>query len=93
MTALTKFPAGQNMLVEPTPQVGKVGPVTLALGADFAGVKAPAPQTGKSTKPGKKKHSGSGGSSTVLGGGSQNGPNAVQARNAATNICSGLPRG
>ncbi len=93
MTALTKFPAGQNMLVEPTPQVGKVGPVTLTLGADFAGVKAPAPQTGKSTKPGKKKHSGSGGSSTVLGGGSQNGPNAVQARNAATNICSGLPRG
>ncbi|MGO8957041.1 MAG: LCP family protein [Streptosporangiaceae bacterium] len=93
MTALTNFPAGQNLLVEPAPQLGTPGPVTLTLGADFAGVKAPAPQTGQSSTPGKTKSSdGKGGSSTVLGAGSQ-GPNAVQARNAAANICSGLPKG
>jgi LCP family protein required for cell wall assembly len=91
MTALTKFPSGQSLLAEPTAQVGTPGPVTLTLGADFAGVKAPAPQTGKSTKPGKKKSTG--GSSTLLGAGGQNGPNAVQARNAGSNICSGLPKG
>ncbi len=93
MMALTKFPAGQNLLAEPTPQLGTAGPVTLTLGADFAGVTAPAPQPGASTNPGKKKNSGTGGSSTVLTTGGQNGPNAVQARNAAASICSGLPRG
>ncbi len=66
--------------------------MTLTLGADFAGVNAPAPQPGASTKPGKKG-SGTGGSGTVLSTGGQNGPNAVQARNAAASICSGLPRG
>ena len=91
--ALTKFPAGQNLLAEPTPQIGKPGPVTLTLGSDFAGVKAPAAPTGnsgKSTKPGKKSPGSS--TSTVLSTGGQGGPNAVQARNAAANICSGLPR-
>ena len=93
--ALTNFPAGQNLLVEPTPQIGKPGPVTLTLGSDFAGVKAPAAPTGKSgknTKPGKKSP-GSGSTSTVLSTGGQGGPNAVQARNAAANICSGRPSG
>ena len=48
-------------------------------------------KSGKSTKPGKKSP-GSGSTSTVLSTGGQDGPNAVQARNAAANICSGLPR-
>jgi LCP family protein required for cell wall assembly len=95
MSALTKMPAGQNLLVEPARQIGSPGPVTLTLGSDFAGVKAPLPQTGKpgkSTKPGKKG-SGNGSTSTVLSTGGQGGPNSVQARNAAANICSGLPKG
>jgi len=92
MTALISFPAGQNLLVEPTRQIGSPGPVTLTLGTDFAGVKAPSPQAGQSGKPGKKKHSGGGGSSSVLSTGGQGGPNSVQARNAAANICSGLPK-
>jgi hypothetical protein len=94
MSALTTMPAGQNLLVEPARQIGSPGPVTLTLGSDFAGVKAPAAQSGKSgksTKPGKK-NPGSGSTSTVLTTGGQGGPNAVQARNAAANICSGLPR-
>ena len=37
-TALTKFPAGQDTLAEPASLIGKPGPVTLILGADFAGV-------------------------------------------------------
>jgi LCP family protein required for cell wall assembly len=89
MRALTTFPAGQNLLVEPAPQIGSPGPVTLTLGADFAGVKAPAAPSGKGTKPGKK--SSAGGTSTVLTTG-QGGPNSVQTRNAAANICAGLPR-
>ena len=78
MTALTTFPAGQNLLAEPAPQLGSPGTVTLTLGADFAGVKA----AGHGSN-------GSGGS-TVLGTGTH-GP-SVQARNAAASICSGLPR-
>lgn len=92
MTALTSFPAGQDLLVEPTPQTGSPGPVTLTLGTDFAGVKAPSPQRGQSVQPGKTKSSGTGGSGSVLATGGQNGPNSVQARNAAANICSGLPK-
>jgi LCP family protein required for cell wall assembly len=94
MSALTTMPTGQNLLVEPARQIGSPGPVTLTIGSDFAGVKAPAAQSGKSgksTKPGKK-NPGSGSTSTVLSTGGQGGPNAVQARNAAANICSGLPR-
>ena len=39
MTALKAVPAGQNTLAEPAPQAGRPGPVTLILGADFAGVR------------------------------------------------------
>ena len=80
MTALTKFPAGQNLLVEPAPQTGTPGPVTLTLGTDFAGVKAPAAQTAelaRARKPGKKSP-GSGSTSTVLSTGGQDGPNAFR---------------
>ncbi len=41
MSALRSFPAGQNTLAEPASQVGTAGPVTLMLGADFAGVNPP----------------------------------------------------
>jgi len=94
MTALKSFPAGQNTLAEPASQVGHPGTVTLILGTDFAGVNPPAPPTHK-TGTGKKhkKGTGSGGGSTVaVSKAIQNGPGAVQSRNAGANICSGLPR-
>ena len=47
MTALKAVPAGQNTLAEPAPQAGSPGPVTLILGANFAGVNPPS--TGKQT--------------------------------------------
>jgi len=65
MTALARLPAAQNLISEPAPQTGTAGPVTLILGADFAGVASPRARRA--------------------------GPPAVQSRNAAQNICSGLP--
>ncbi len=98
MTALKSFPAGQNTLAEPAWQVGTAGPVTLILGSDFAGVNAPAPAThqaasGKTAagKKHRKSSSGGGGRATAASKGTQNGPGAVQSRNAGANICSGLP--
>jgi LCP family protein required for cell wall assembly len=41
MTALDAFPAAQDLIQPPAPPTGVSGPVTLILGADFAGVKAP----------------------------------------------------
>ena len=82
MTALTKLPAGQDLLAEPASQLGVPGTVTLVLGTDFAGVKTTL-STGKAAK---KKHRGGGSGST----GSPS-PGVVQSRNAAANICSGLP--
>jgi LCP family protein required for cell wall assembly len=97
MTALKKFPAGQNTLAEPAWQVGSPGPVTLTLGTDFTGVKRLAPAThnapthkaGSGTKHRKSRGGGSG--VTTLSTASQRGPGAVQSRNAGASICSGLP--
>jgi LCP family protein required for cell wall assembly len=94
MLSLKNFPVGQNLLTEPAPQDGKLGPVNLILGADFAGVKPPAPdQTTTLTKAAKKlKHHKASDSSTADEPSSKNsGPGAVESRNAAANICSGLP--
>jgi LCP family protein required for cell wall assembly len=92
MTALKAAPAGDNTLVEPAPQAGSPGAVTLILGADFAGVNQPTvvKPTVKSTKSTKhRKHS----STSVA---SQPAPSssagAVEARNAGASICSGLPQ-
>ena len=82
MTALKSFPAGQNTLAEPASQIGKPGPVTLILGTNFTGVNPSATHKSASKKAGSGKK-GAGNSS----------PGAVQSRNAAANICSGLPRG
>ena len=87
MTALKSFPAGQNTLAEPASQAGKPGVVTLTLGTDFAGVNPPARATHHRSKSAKSK---SGGSSAVSVA-AQNGPGAVQSRNAGASICSGLP--
>jgi len=85
MSALTKFPAGQNTLAEPASQLGTPGTITLILGTDFAGVSAPV-----KAKPASKtrKHSGSkpAGSQPASGG-----AGSVQSRNAGASICSGLP--
>ncbi len=82
MTALKSFPAGQNTLIEPASQIGTPGPVTLILGTDFAGVNPP-PTTTPAVKAGKHHHR----SAAASGGNAY----AVQSRNAAASICSGLP--
>jgi LCP family protein required for cell wall assembly len=96
MTALKSWPAAQNMLAEPAWQVGTAGPVTLVLGADFAGVNPPAPIThpvksGKHGKHGKHGTTTSASSSPSVSKTVQDGPGAVQSRNAGASICSGLP--
>jgi LCP family protein required for cell wall assembly len=86
MTALKALPAGQNTLVEPAPQDGSPGPVTLVLGADFKGVN-PAPvvkSTATTAKPSKRHRA-------VAGPGPSSSVGAVQTRNAGADICSGLP--
>jgi LCP family protein required for cell wall assembly len=95
MTALKSFPAGQNTLAEPASQVGTPGAVTLILGTNFTGVNPPTAHKSATQQAGhgKKKHKkGSGGSTPTVSNAVQNGPGAVQSRNAAANICSGLPR-
>jgi LCP family protein required for cell wall assembly len=113
MTALKKFPAGNNTLAEPAGQVGTAGVVTLILGADFDGVNTslapelgPAPKASKTGKTSKttapagggsgsagsgSAGSGSGGSVAAGQSSATTGPGAVESRNAAANICSGLP--
>jgi len=93
-TALKAFPAGQNTLAEPASQLGHHGTVTLILGTNFTGVNRPAAHksTTKKAAHGKKHKKGSGGSTPAVSAAIQDGPGAVQSRNAAANICSGLPR-
>ena len=94
MTALKAFPAADNTLAEPAWQVGKPGAVTLTLGTDFAGVNRPAP-AGHRAKHGNSERSGSRSGSPVsrplVSQAVQDGPGAVQSRNAGASICSGLP--
>jgi LCP family protein required for cell wall assembly len=94
----TSYPFGQNTLAEPASQVGTPGPVTLILGSDFGGINPPAPHQPATTKAGAgkkhKRHSGnSSGGTTTVSESNQSGPGAVQSRNAAANICTGLPHG
>jgi hypothetical protein len=79
MTALSQAPAGQDLLTEPGPQEGTPGTITLILGADFAGVRAPA-------APGHAGRPSSPAPASVNPGAA-----TVQVRNAAASICSGLP--
>jgi LCP family protein required for cell wall assembly len=98
MTALKSWPAAQNTLAEPAWQLGSPGPVTLVLGTDFAGVNPPSPAK-HVVVVSKKKKGKKGGTAATTAAGSQptasqailNGEGAVQSRNAAANICSGLP--
>jgi LCP family protein required for cell wall assembly len=88
MTALNSFPAGQNTLAEPAPQAGSPGPVTLTLGADFAGVQQPKPaQPAASGTAG----TGSTGGTTPPAPAPSSSATAVESRNAGQSICSGLP--
>jgi LCP family protein required for cell wall assembly len=96
MTALDKFPAGENLLNEPTPQLGTSGPVTLILGADFAGVSHPVTvkaRTLKKGKGGKKGTTATADQSVIAASAvaSASGAGAVQSRNGGASICSGLP--
>ncbi|MGP7996371.1 MAG: LCP family protein [Streptosporangiaceae bacterium] len=86
MTELKSAPAAQNTLTEPAPQTGAPGPVTLTLGADFAGVLAPGAHhgTGHADR-GKKAKS----TAPPASSGHQA---TVQTRNAGASICSGLPQ-
>ncbi len=88
MTALKSFPAGQNTLAEPAWQVGTPGTVTLTLGTDFAGVNPPAAAVSHRARHGR--NAGKTGRPRVSRA-VRNGPGAVQSRNAAASICSGLP--
>ena len=92
MTALNAAPTGQNTLVEPAPQAGRPGPVTLVLGANFAGVNPAAKSTGGGAKPAKHQHAAATGG-TVAGGQPAPGGSVgtLQTRNAGASICSGLP--
>jgi len=81
MTAVKGAPAAENMLAEPAPQAGPAGPVTLIIGAGFAGVNAPAAAAGGT---------GSGPAASPAGSPSSP-PASVETRNAAASICSGLP--
>jgi LCP family protein required for cell wall assembly len=94
MTALNGTPAGDNTLGEPAPQAGSAGPVTLVLGANFAGVNpAAAAKVASTGKHHRHRSTGSVGASTTVAG--QPAPSssvgAVQSRNAGASICSGLP--
>ena len=91
MTALKAPSAGQNTLVEPAPQAGSAGPVTLILGANFAGVNPPAAVKSavvKHTGGKRRKHTST---SVASQPGPSNSAGAVEARNAGASICSGLP--
>jgi LCP family protein required for cell wall assembly len=80
MTALRATPAAQNLLPKPAPQTGAAGPVTLIIGSDWMGVDRPAPpHPAAHARPGKRAA------------GRQGSSGAIQARNAGTSICSGLP--
>jgi LCP family protein required for cell wall assembly len=92
MTALKATSAGQNTLVEPAPQAGSPGPVTLILGANFAGVNPPAVVKPAVVKPAAKKGKHRKHSTSVAGQPAPSGSaGAVEARNAGASICSGLP--
>ncbi len=91
MTALTSFPAGNNTLNEPANQVGQPGTVTLILGSDFAGVNPPGKHHTRHAKKGKSGSSSSATTAPVVSKSITNGPGAVESRNAASSICSGLP--
>ena len=88
LTELKGTPAAQNTLAEPAPQTGAAGTVTLTLGADWAGVLAPA-QHATTGKTGKSK---SKGKSTGAGQSAPGNQASVQTRNAGASICSGLPQ-
>jgi len=93
-TALKSFPAGQNTLAEPASQLGHRGAVTLILGTNFTGVNRPAAHKSVTQKAGhgKKRKKGSSGSTPAVSAAIQDGAGSVQSRNAAANICTGLPR-
>ena len=97
MTRLQGTPTAQNLLAEPAAQAGHPGPVTLVIGAGFAGVKAVShPATGHgATRPGHHPgRPGSGGQSSggTAGAGGDDVTPAIQTRNAGAGLCTGLPR-
>jgi LCP family protein required for cell wall assembly len=94
MTSLSSFPAGQNTVpADAADQVGSPGPVTLVLGANFAGVHAPQVTQPAPSATASSSKSGSSTGSTVPAANPapSTGAGAVQSRNAGANICSGLP--
>jgi LCP family protein required for cell wall assembly len=88
MTALKKFPAGQNTLTEPAPQEGSPGTVILTLGGDFDGVLQPTPAQPAASGTASK---GGSGKTTAPAPAPSSSATAVQSRNAGASICSGLP--
>ena len=87
LTQLKGAPAAQNTLAEPAPRAGTPGPVTLTLGADWAGVVTPAAHHASTGKTGRAK-----GKKAGSGQASPGNQATVQTRNAGASICSGLPQ-
>jgi LCP family protein required for cell wall assembly len=90
LTQLKGSPAAQNTLAEPAPQAGTPGPVTLTLGADWAGVLTRAQHAAKAGQA-KTKSTGQGRAASAAGQGTGS-QATVQTRNAGASICSGLPQ-
>jgi LCP family protein required for cell wall assembly len=91
MTRLEGTPSGQNLLAEPASQAGHAGPVTLILGAGFAGVKPP-PAKHPGARPGRHAAGRRGSRKTSSGSGSGGGSGGIQTRNAGAGLCTGLPK-
>jgi LCP family protein required for cell wall assembly len=93
-------PQAQNLLAEPAQQTGHYGTITLTLGTDYASFPVDTPVAKHPVTTGQTKgQKGSGATSSTsdlsvtANPSSSSGPGAVQSRNAAENICSGLPLG
>jgi LCP family protein required for cell wall assembly len=95
--AQSEQPQAQNLLVEPTPQAGHYGTITLTLGTDYANFPVDAPvvrhpvTASKGTKA-KRKHANPS-ANLAADSSPSTGPGAVQSRNGAENVCDGLPLG
>jgi LCP family protein required for cell wall assembly len=90
MTVLTTPPATQNLLAAPAPQAGRPGPVTLTIGHGFTGLVNPAPRPARGD--GKHHSVRQRHASSSQPASDSPGISAVETRNAAANICSGLPQ-
>jgi LCP family protein required for cell wall assembly len=97
MTRLLAPPSVQDEVAEPAPQTGRPGAVTLIIGPGFTGIVHPAPQSSRHRIKGRARdrdrdRARGQDAGTDFGPGGPSGIADVETRNAAANICSGLPK-